>query len=154
MPYDQSRYSGIEYYGRFFGSSLMTIGVTALFTYPLDLIHTRISSDITKKNEQRLFSTTFDCFNRTGLDEGNKALYKGVEVAATASAIRCMATLPLYDMLRSQKSSSFDFGIPQLKNFNEKMGIAFFSSFIMSLFLYPFDTVKKNLQLNGARGHL
>ena len=132
----------------------MTIGVTALFTYPLDLIHTRISSDITKKNEQRLFSTTFDCFNRTGLDEGNKALYKGVEVAATASAIRCMATLPLLDMLRSQKSSSFDFGIPQLKNFNEKMGIAFFSSFIMSLFLYPFDTVKKNLQLNGARGHL
>lgn len=24
----------------------------------------------------------------------------------------------------------------------------------MSLFLYPLDTVKKNMQLNGARGHL
>ena len=51
MPYDQSRYSGLEYYGRFFGSSLMTIGVTALITYPFDLIHTRISSDLTKKGE-------------------------------------------------------------------------------------------------------
>ena len=51
MPYDASRYSGIEYYGRFFGSSLFTIGLTALFTYPLDLIHTRISADITKKGE-------------------------------------------------------------------------------------------------------
>ena len=100
MPYDQSRYTGLEYYGRFFGSSLMTVGVTALFTYPLDLIHTRISSDLTKKGEQRLFSNTFDCFNRTGLDEGNKALYKGVEVAAVASAVRCMLTLPMLDTLR------------------------------------------------------
>lgn len=102
MPYDKSRYSGFDYYWRFYASAAMTIGVTALFTYPLDLIHTRISSDITKRNEPRLFSTTFDCFNRTSLDETNKSLYKGVEVAALSSAIRVMATLPLLDILKSQ----------------------------------------------------
>ena len=38
MPYDKSRYSGFDYYWRFFASAAMTVGVTALFTYPLDLI--------------------------------------------------------------------------------------------------------------------
>ena len=102
MPYDKSRYSGFDYYWRFYASAAMAIAVTAAFTYPLDLIHTRISSDITKRNESRLFSTTFDCFNRTSLDETNKGLYKGVEIAAISSAIRVMATLPLLDILKSQ----------------------------------------------------
>lgn len=102
MPYDKSRYSGFDYYWRFYAAAFMTIGVTAFFTYPLDLIHTRISSDITKKKETRLFATTFDCFNRTSLDESNKGLFKGVEVAALASAIRVMATVPLLDILQSR----------------------------------------------------
>jgi solute carrier family 25 (adenine nucleotide translocator) protein 4/5/6/31 len=101
MPYDKSRYSGFDYYWRFFASAAMTIGVTAAITYPLDLINTRISSDITKKGETRLFTTCFDCFNRTSIDESNRALYKGVEVAVLGSAIRCMATLPLLDILKS-----------------------------------------------------
>jgi len=43
-------------------------------------------------------------------------------------------------------------GDSPLRNFNNKLGISFFSSFIMSLLLYPLDTVKRNMQLNGSRG--
>lgn len=53
-------------------SCAMTIGVTTALTYPLDLIHTRLVSDMTAKNNLRLYVTTFDCFSRTHIDEGLK----------------------------------------------------------------------------------
>lgn len=51
MPLEQSRYTGLDYYWRFFASAAMTCGVTAALVYPLDLIHTRISSDMSKKGQ-------------------------------------------------------------------------------------------------------
>lgn len=101
MPLDRSNYSGINYYWRLFASAAMTCGITALFVYPLDLIHTRISADMTKKGQQRLFTTVFDCFNRTHIDEGRKGLYKGVEIMAVSSAARCLMTLPMLELVRS-----------------------------------------------------
>ena len=57
------------------------MALTTFVTYPFDLFHTRMVADLQKKGKTRLFSTTFDCFNRTHLDEGRKGLYKGVEMA-------------------------------------------------------------------------
>ena len=49
MPNDASRYTGIDYYWRLFASAAMTMGITAGLTYPLDLIHTRLAADMSKK---------------------------------------------------------------------------------------------------------
>ena len=49
MPLEQSRYSGIDFYWRFFASASMTCSITSAIAYPLDLIHTRIASDMSKK---------------------------------------------------------------------------------------------------------
>lgn len=35
----------------------------------------------------------------------------------------------------------------------KKIGISFVSSIVLSLVLYPLDTVKRCMQLNGSRGH-
>ena len=51
MPNDISRYVGIDYYWRLAASASITMGITAAFTYPLDLINTRLASDMTKTNE-------------------------------------------------------------------------------------------------------
>ena len=48
MPNDISRYTGFDYYWRIYASAAMTMGITAAVTYPLDLIHTRLASDMTK----------------------------------------------------------------------------------------------------------
>lgn len=80
MPLDPSRYGpgSLEYYGRLMAQSAMLIGLTTAFVYPLDLIHTRMATDMSKKNQRRLYATTFDCFNRINIDEGfKKGLYKG-----------------------------------------------------------------------------
>ena len=131
------------------GSCAMTIGLTTALTYPLDLIHTRLVSDMTSKNNQRLYITTFDCFSRTNIDEGFKlGLYKGWQVSVLGSGLRAMLTLPLFDLIR--KNSTHD-GF--LGNFMQKIGISLITSSFLSLVLYPLDTVKRCMQLNGSRGY-
>lgn len=41
-----------------------------------------------------------------------------------------------------------------VRNFFDKIGVAFFSSTVMSLLLYPLDTAKRCMQLNGLKGYL
>jgi len=42
--------NNLSYYWRMLASCAMTIGVTTALTYPLDLIHTRLCSDMTARN--------------------------------------------------------------------------------------------------------
>ena len=77
MPYDTHKYKGFDYYWRAAGAFSVCTLFTTLIVYPFDLVHTRISTDMTQRGQQRLFQTTFDCFNRTHLDEGRSGLFKG-----------------------------------------------------------------------------
>jgi hypothetical protein len=47
MPLQPRKYSGFDYFWRAATASVICMGVTTIFTYPLDLIHTRISADLT-----------------------------------------------------------------------------------------------------------
>ncbi len=87
-----------------------------LFTYPFDVFHTRMVTDMSKRGEKRLFSTTFDCFNKTHLDGGRAALYKGFEYAIISSIMRSALTLPLYETLKktSYLKSEADGSTPQI----------------------------------------
>lgn len=79
FPMDDSRYRGLDYLWRVAASSSIIMGVTAFLTYPLDLIHTRLAMDMSHKGQKKLYSNTFDCFNRTVIDEGGLRLgiFKG-----------------------------------------------------------------------------
>lgn len=104
MPQDPSRYQGLDFLWRYCASTGMLMGITAGLVYPLDLIHTRLTSDMTIRGDKRLYATTFDCFNRTNIDEGFRAgVYKGVEISMVSSALRAGMALPLYSVLRSDK---------------------------------------------------
>ena len=90
MPYDTSKYTGVDYFLRASISSVLCNSVMLFITYPLDLIHTRTSTDMSKKNTTRLYTTTFECFNRTNLEEGRMSLYKGAEIAAASALLRSL----------------------------------------------------------------
>jgi len=100
MPYDFRKYSGFDYFWRASVSAAMCMLFSTALVYPLDTIHTKISTDMTAQGKQKLFSTTFDCFNRTNLDEGRWGLYKGAEISLVTGALRACLTLPVYDMIR------------------------------------------------------
>ena len=99
MPYDSHKYQGFSYYWRLALSGTLCMLLTTFLTYPFDLFHTRMATDLTKKGQARLFSTTFECFNRTHLDEGRRGLYKGVEASILSSMLRGAMVLPLFDYL-------------------------------------------------------
>lgn len=145
MPYDPSKYSSFSYFWRAACSAVCCMGLATVFTYPLDTIHTRVSADMSKKNQPRLFKTTFDCFNRTHIDEGRLGLFKGAQAAMTSGVLKAALTLPVYDLLRqsnwfsdAQKDSIFG-------TFWQRLGPAALSATMISLILYPFDTVKRCL---------
>lgn len=156
MPLDRSRYSSSQYYFRVVASAAATSTITCMITYPLDLINTRLSCDMTKRGEQRYYSSAFQCLNRTNIDEGGfrKSLFKGLDVAIGAGFLRICLTLPIMDSLRSQMHSQNESTLPPfLKDFNKKLGVSFLCSMTVSALIYPLDTVKRNLQLNGARNY-
>jgi hypothetical protein len=100
MPYDTHKYRGFDYYWRAAGAFSVCTAFTTLLVYPFDTIHTRIAADLTPNGKPRLFTTTFDCFNRTHLDEGRAGLFKGYQLAILSSALRASFTLPIYDTFR------------------------------------------------------
>lgn len=77
-------------------------------------------------------------------------------MAAFGSLLRSMLTLPVIDFLRSTQPAKGPEGesLSMMGSFMDKIGVAMFSSTILSLVLYPFDTAKRCLQLNGVRGHI
>ena len=101
--------------------------------------------------------TTFDCFNRTNIDEGFKTgLYKGWQIAIAGSIMRSMLTLPVIDAVRSisPKKAAQGEQSSMIESFMERIGVSLFSSSIMSLLFYPLDTAKRCLQLNGMKGYI
>jgi hypothetical protein len=48
MPYDQKKYKGIDYLWRVGFASALCMTASLAITYPFDLIHTRMSADMSK----------------------------------------------------------------------------------------------------------
>ena len=104
MPYDRSKYGGLDYFIRSQVAAASCMGLSLAFTYPFDLLHTRLTADCTPTGRQRIYSSTFQCFNRTNLEEGRWGCYKGFEFAISAALIRAMFQLPVYDLVKYASS--------------------------------------------------
>lgn len=130
------------------------MGLTFAFTYPFDLMHTRISSDFTPSSRSRVYSSTFQCFNRCNIEEGRRGLYKGAEFAVAGALIRAMLQMPVYDLVKWGASKA---GVDSLDSpvgsFMQRVGASLLSGTMLACLLYPLDTFKRCAQLNGSIGY-
>lgn len=156
MPYDTRKYKGFDFMWRATMAGTVGSALTLLLSYPFDLVHTRMTTDLTKKGQKRLFTTSFDCFNRTHLDEGRRGLYKGFELALLNAALRGAVTLPIYEMIKNtsfmKQANTTSDSSSLLNTFMQRLGPSMISSLALSMVLYPLDTLKRSMQLNGGRG--
>lgn len=153
MPYNTNKYSGLDFFIRAQTAAVCCMALSTVFTYPLDLIHTRTTADFTPANRARIYESTFQCFNRTNIEEGRLGLYKGVEFALFAAMVRAVFQLPVYDMVKwSSNKAGLDNPDGALGTFSQRLGAAFVSGTLLSCLLYPLDTFKRNAQLNGGIG--
>eukprot|EP00466_Bigelowiella_natans_P011863 jgi/Bigna1/42229/e_gw1.62.17.1 len=130
--------------------SLDTGATTMIFTYPLDILRTRLTTDITKVSAN---TAPLHCLYLAG--EGKAAVlgfYKGIRISILEIAPYTAIAMGGYEYLRKYAGSktmlqqSINFGL---------IIVVFLPFFVLqgSLICYPLDTVKRQMMLDGARGY-
>lgn len=106
-----------------------------IFTYPLDLIRTRITQDntIIRKN----LSIT-ECFQKTIQNEGFLSLYKGLTPALLTTPIYIGIQLSTYQFLRKKDTIV-----------SNSLIAGSLSGLLSQSLMYPGDTIKRHLQIDG-----
>mmetsp|Transcript_29901 Transcript_29901/g.26450 ORF Transcript_29901/g.26450 Transcript_29901/m.26450 type:complete len:130 (+) Transcript_29901:423-812(+) len=107
MPAGDNNYHGVNSLLRRSVAALLSGSLTILFSYPFDLLFTRITADMTSRKSKRLYMNTFDCFNLTQLEGGVKQLYRGAPIALFSILPSTLIMIPTYDLIQSsQKDNS------------------------------------------------
>lgn len=118
-------------------------GASLAFVYSLDLVRTRLSTDIGKKGEKQ-YKGFLDCYGQTWKEGGIRALYKGFGISVVGIIPYRAVYFGGYDTLKAiflTKDSSFF-----LKWFVSQ------SNTILAQFLtYPIDTIRRVQMLGGTK---
>ena len=87
------------------------------------------------------------------MEEGFRTgLYKGYQFSLASSYFRSAVSLPLFDFFKSRRESMPKQN-PFVQNYIDKIGVSLLSSLLISTLTYPLDTMKRFMQLSGAKGH-
>jgi len=160
-------------------SSALSSFINVTFSHPFDLAHTRICGDMTRINFKRINSSVLEVFSRCFSDESNftslnlitsslgssnnsfsnlMKIYKGYSFALISNFLYWTISFYSFD-----KINSFINSISEKRDINNaysalsaKIGAIFggatLTTVFASSFVYPLDTIKKKLQVNGAFG--
>jgi len=115
--------------------------------YPLDYARTRLASDVGTGKQQ--FNGLFDCLKKTVANGGIKSVYNGIGVSVMGIIPYRGAYFGLFDTLSGfkphQKSEN------GLARAGSKFGCAQTSAIMAGYASYPFDTVRRRLQMQSEK---
>lgn len=150
------------------GAATATAVVTTAVTYPLDLAQGRMAADMTKKStgvvtgaaKPRLYGSVRDCLKQTHQSTSARFgnLYCGLPSALAAQVPYTVVLLGSFEAFSSlTDSANTHFTKRDGRSFFEKyltrFGAGIASLILAQTLVYPLDTVKRRMQLNGATGH-
>jgi len=136
-------------FGMFFLVNMASGGLAGAgslcIVYPLDYARTRLASDVgTGKKE---FSGLVDCLVKT-TKQGPLALYNGFGVSVLGIIPYRGVYFGMFDSLREKNPWRGDRGIAGLAS---KFGVAQFTAIVAGYASYPFDTVRRRLQMQSNK---
>jgi len=145
------RYNPNTDFGKFFLANMASGGMAGAgslcIVYPLDYARTRLASDVGVG--QRDFNGLFDCLKKTASGEqGIMGLYNGFGVSVLGIIPYRGVYFGLYDSLREKNPYKSDRGIV---GFISKFGVAQFTAIMAGYASYPFDTVRRRLQMQSEK---
>lgn len=125
--------------------------ICLLMTHPYDLAYARIAGSMkVETNTTSNYKKIKDCFHFNENNVGNnfilKKYYHGLGPAAIQSLVFSSATLLGYQMIYRFNKSDNE------KSYMITLGGPSLVAFVASVLSYPFDTLKRQMQVNGARG--
>jgi solute carrier family 25 (adenine nucleotide translocator) protein 4/5/6/31 len=134
----------------FFGVNLASAGLGAALSlcicYPLDFARTRLASDVGGK--EKTFNGILDCLKKTSATQGPMAIYNGFGASVAGIVVYRGLQLGLFDTIMGLNPYQKDLGL---------MGFVtgFFAAQIAGIsarpFNYPFDTVRRRLQMESEK---
>ena len=124
-----------------------------------------MTTDMSKLTHNRLYNSVYDCFRKANssailnsVNESNlsiKNIYKGYSLALLGTLPYTALSLPIYNYVNTLLNISIDDF--QLMNSYFKVILKFGPStsilLLFSVFLYPIETGKKLMQVNGSLGY-
>jgi solute carrier family 25 (mitochondrial adenine nucleotide translocator), member 4/5/6/31 len=118
-------------------------GASIIMVYPLDYVRTKMATDLGKKPEQREFRGFIDCVKKVYGKGGFANFYTAFPLSLVCVMFYRGIYFGLFDSLmqdRQKKSLWWSFLFAQV------------STNTAGLVVYPFDTVRRNLVLQSAKG--
>jgi len=145
------KYSPKTQFWQFFGANLASGGLAGAaslcFVYPLDYARTRLASDVGAG--QRTFNGLGDCIKKTAAGpKGVMSLYNGFGVSVAGIIPYRGTQFGLNDTLKGLNPWDKD---RDLRGIGSKWACAQFSVIMSGFVTYPFDTVRRRLQMQSEK---
>merc|ERR1719183_1352395 len=137
-------------FAQFFAINIASGGLAGAgsltIVYPLDYARTRLASDVGSGNPQ--FSGLGDCLAKTMKQGGFFSMYAGFGVSVVGIVAYRGPYFGVFDTLKELNPWKKDKGIVGLTS---KFAIAQLTAIIAGFISYPFDTVRRRLQMQAEK---
>lgn len=144
------KYNAKTQFAQFFGVNLASAGLGAAgsltICYPLDFARTRLASDV--GGSQRTFNGIVDCLRKTAATQGPLAIYNGFGASVAGIVVYRGLQLGLFDTIMGLNPYQKDLG---WKGFVTGFIAAQCAGIAARPFNYPFDTVRRRLQMESEK---
>jgi len=144
------KYNSKTDFWKFFATNLASGGAAGAgsltIVYPLDYARTRLASDVGSGNPQ--FTGLVDCLMKTAAGGGIMSMYNGFGVSVVGIVAYRGPYFGVYDTLKDLNPFKKDTGIVGLFS---KFCIAQTTAIIAGFISYPFDTVRRRLQMQSEK---
>jgi len=144
------KYNSKTDFWKFFATNLASGGAAGAgsltIVYPLDYARTRLASDVGSGNPQ--FTGLVDCLMKTASGGGIMSMYNGFGVSVVGIVAYRGPYFGVYDTLKDLNPFKKDSGPVGLLS---KFVIAQTTAIIAGFISYPFDTVRRRLQMQSEK---
>jgi len=153
LPRGNNSYNNMDRGVRKIGAASLSGLLTIAFTYPLDLVRTRLALDVSKFAEPREYQGTLGCMKKIAKAEGISGLYKGFWISCVGIVPYLALSLSTYDLL---KPFLFDINLMESESIGSVvlnyLGAGTIAGMTAQILTYPLDTIRRRMQLNGGHG--
>lgn len=137
-------------FGKFFAINMASGGLAGAgslcIVYPLDYARTRLASDVGK---EKIFNGLLDCLKKTASgNQGILGLYNGFGISVAGIIPYRGVYFGLYDTAREMNPYKKDTGVMGVAS---KFAIAQTVAITAGYASYPFDTIRRRLQMQSER---
>ncbi len=135
---------------RKFGAGFAAGFLTLNFTYPFDVARSRMAMDFARANEKPYYKGVFNCMKVSMRNNGLGSIWSGYVIAALSTIPQIALSLTTYDLLKEQYiKPEADQNLVTVLDY---IGIGTVAGLFTQIFTYPFDTIRRRVQVNGAVG--